>query len=132
MMDTPWDRAAGKTKSERQEEKISKLPGGGKQVNSGRSTWTSKRDNTLGRVFRFLVEARTTDKQSFTFKKREFLDLRKQAYQTPPGLLPMMQIDVGELELALIQLKDLQEIQTRMLDLEERLNADSSEDSEIT
>jgi hypothetical protein len=126
-MDTPWDRAA-KTKSEKQEEKISRMPGGSKQINSGRSTWTSKRDNILGLVFKFLVEARTTDKKSYRVDKQEFLDLRKQAFQTPPGLLPMMVVDIDGLVIAVVELKDMNEIQTRMLDLEEKIHARDEED----
>lgn len=121
-METPWDRAS-KTKSHRQEEGITKLQGGRPQVNSGRSTWTSKRDGTLGRIYRFLVEMRTTEKNSYRIERQEFLDLRKQAFQTPPGLLPMMQIDFDMLRLVVVELKDFEEFQTRMLDLEERLDA---------
>jgi hypothetical protein len=126
-METPWDRAA-KTKSEKQEETISRMPGGSKQINSGRSVWTSKRDNILGLVFKFLVEARTTDKKSYRVNKQEFLDLRKQAFQTPPGLLPMMVVDIDGLVIAVVELKDMNEIQTRMLDLEEKLHARDEED----
>jgi len=126
-MEIPWEKAK-KTKSQRQEERNAKLPDGKLQINSGRSTWTSKRDNTLGRIYRFLVESRTTEKGSFTIQKREFLDLRKQAFQTPPGLLPMMQPDIQELSLVVIELKDFQEFQARMVELEERINARDEED----
>jgi hypothetical protein len=120
VMETPWDRAT-RTKSQRQEERIAKLEDGKLQVNSGRSLWTSKRDGTLGRIYKFLVEARTTDKDSYSIKRKEFLDLRKQAFQTPPGLLPMFQVDIKDLSLAVLELKDFQEFQSRMVDLEERV-----------
>lgn len=119
-MDAPWDRAS-KTKSRRQEERNAKLEGGGLQINSGRSSWTSKRDNTLGRVYKFLVESRTTDNDSYRIDRKEFLDIKKEAMQTPPGLLPAMQIDINGLSLFIVQLKDFEEFQTRMLDLEEKV-----------
>jgi hypothetical protein len=118
---TPWDRAT-KTKSLKQEERIGKLKDGKRQINSGRTTWTSKRDNILGRVYKFLIEARTTDKKSFSVQREEFLALRKEAFQTPPGLLPGMQIDIQDLSLMVMELKDFEEMQTRMLDLEEKLD----------
>jgi hypothetical protein len=120
-LESPWDRAT-KSKSVRQEESLSKLQGGRKQINSGRTTWTSKRDNILGRIYTFLVEARTTDRGSYRIEKKEFLELRKNAFQTPPGLLPMFQIDIQDLSLVVLELKDMEEFQTRMLDLETKLN----------
>lgn len=126
-IESPWDRAK-KTKSQRQEERIGKREDGKLQINSGRSTWTSKRDGVLGRIYKFLVEARTTDKGSYRIDKQEFLDLRKQAFQTPPGLLPGMQIDIQDLSLWLMSYSDWNEFQTRMVDLEERANARDEED----
>jgi len=75
----------------------------------------------LGRVYKFLVEGRITDSGSYRVERKEFLELRKQAYQSPPGLLPMMRLDIAGLRLVVIEEKDMDEMQTRMLDLEERL-----------
>lgn len=75
----------------------------------------------LGRVYKFLVEGRITDSGSYRVERKEFLELRKQAYQSPPGLLPMFRLDIAGLRLVVIEEKDMDEMQTRMLDLEERL-----------
>ena len=126
-LDTPWARAK-KTKSQRQEERIGNREDGQLQINSGRTSWTSKRDGVLGRVYRFLVEARTTDKGSYRVERQEFLDLKKQAFQTPPGLLPMMQVDIQDLSLVVLELKDFDQFLARMTDLEERDSARREED----
>jgi hypothetical protein len=47
--------------------------------------------------------------------------LKKQAFQTPPGLLPMIQVDIQDLNLVVITLNDMDAIQARMVDLEERI-----------
>jgi hypothetical protein len=113
-METPWQRAKGKTKSQRQEERLGNMEGGSKQINSGRF-WRSKRDATL---HDFLIEARTTDQGSYRISRSEFLDIRYQGRQTPPGLLPAMQIDLGDLHLILIELKAFQDAQLRIVELE--------------
>jgi hypothetical protein len=82
-MDTPWTRAR-KSKSELQEARIGDMEGGKKQNNSGR-IWRWKRDGIL---HNFLIEARTTTDASYRIEKKEFLQIRRQAFQTPPGLLP--------------------------------------------
>lgn len=87
--DTPWRAATAQRRSQRQEEKLGKLPGGRKQLNSGRH-WHSKRDVRLGG---FLVEARTTEKKTYPIDVTEFRDIERQAIGTPPGQLPAMQID---------------------------------------
>lgn len=127
-IESPWDRAK-KTKSQRQEERIGKRDDGQLQINSGRTSWTSKRDGVLGRVYKFLVEARTTDKGSYRVERQEFLDLKKQAFQTPPGLLPMVQVDIQDLSLVIMELKDFDEMQARMTDLEELADARDEENS---
>jgi hypothetical protein len=113
-METPWLRAKTKTKSQRQEERLGAMEGGKKQVNSGRF-WRWKRDAVL---HNFLIEGRTTDAGSFRIEKQEFQDMRKQARQTPPGLLPGMQIDMGDLHLMVIELSAFQDAQMRILELE--------------
>lgn len=104
-METPWREG---NKSERQERRLAQLPGGRKQVNSGRR-WFSKRDVTLRE---FLVEARTTDKKSYRIDRDEFLDIVRAAMRTPPGKLPAMQIDfetpTDRLSLFVIKLEDHQ------------------------
>lgn len=112
-MSTPWDRAR-KRKSELQEQRNAKLEGGSKQVNSGRF-WRFKRDNIL---HEFLIESRTTDKGSYSVSKEEFQRVKQDALQTPPGLLPGMQVDIQDLSLIVMELKDFQEREIRLIQLE--------------
>lgn len=119
--ETPWQRAR-KSRSVRQEERIGKMEGGSKQVNSGRH-WRWKRDATLRE---FLVEARTNEKDdvgSYRIKKSEFDAIRKQALQTPPGLLPAMQIDIQNLSLMVIELSAFEDLYARLIDLEAQVEA---------
>lgn len=118
MMETPWTRAR-KLKSEIQEDSIGKMEGGKRQVNSGR-LWRWKRDGIL---HNFLVEARTTEKESYRVEMREFQDIRKQAMQTPPGLRPAMQVDIKGLRLVVIELQVFQEMQLHIIELETKLEA---------
>lgn len=116
MPETPWARAK-KTKSQRQEERFGDMQGGRKQVNSGRF-WRSKRDAVL---HNFLVEARTTDAGSYRVEKKEFYSIKKEGLQTPPGLLPAMQLDLGELHLFVLELSAFQDMSMRILELEAQL-----------
>ena len=116
-METPWQRAKGKTKSQRQEDRLGRMDGGKKQTNSGRF-WRWKRDAIL---HNFLIEARTTDAGSYRISRSEFLDIRYNARQTPPGLLPAMQVDLGDLHLMVTELTAFQDAQMRILELEELL-----------
>jgi hypothetical protein len=113
-METPWERAR-KTKSERQEERLGNLPGGNRQINSGRF-WRSKRDATL---FEFLIEARTTEKGSYTISYDEFRAIEKNALQTPPGCLPGMQIDLRSLRLIVVRFDDWYDERVELLRLKD-------------
>ncbi len=86
--ETPWVKARANQRSKRQETKLAAMPGGRKQLNSGRH-WFAKRDVTLNG---HLVEARTTESASYTISKVEFKKLTKDAFSTPPGQLPAMVI----------------------------------------
>lgn len=88
-MELPWKQAL-KSKHQAQEERIGRMPGGVRQPASGR-IWRFARDNKL---MGFLIEARTTEKDSYRISLNELLDLERQAHMTPPGLLPAMQIDI--------------------------------------
>src|SRR5262245_52771812 len=116
-MQTPWTRAR-KLKHQRQEERIGKMPEGKVQPNSGR-LWRWKRD---GIIWNFLIEARTTEKESYRIERKEFLDIRKQAIQTPPGLKPAMQIDIQNLRLIVLELDDWEAVYTRLVELENNLS----------
>lgn len=114
---TPWQQARENRKSQRQEERLAKLPNATKQINSGR-TWFSKRDVRLGG---FLVEARTTGARSYSISKNEFEKLTREAFGTPPGQLPGMQIDFeGEtiLSLFVMRLDDHLAREARIANLE--------------
>ena len=115
-LETPWTRAR-KRRSQKQEERIGSISGGSKQPNSGR-IWRFKRD---AKLFNFLVECRTNERQgadSYRVSRTEFLKIEQEAFQTPPGLLPAVQIDIQELQLILIRLTAFQQLQQRILELE--------------
>jgi hypothetical protein len=117
---TPWERAR-KTRSRAQEERLGALPGGQQGVNSGRF-WRWKRD---GQLRRFLVECRTNEKpttKSYRIDYDEFQDIRKEASQVPPGLLPAMQIDIRDLKLMLVDLDVFMEREERLFQMEAQLD----------
>jgi hypothetical protein len=120
-METPWSRAR-RTRSSKQEGRIGKMEGGSKQVNSGR-LWRWKRDGIL---HEFLIEARTTEAGSYKISGDEFLKIRREGLQTPPGLLPGMQIDIQDLSLMVIELSAFQDLYVRLLELEARVGGSSS------
>jgi len=89
------------------------MEGGKRQVNSGRF-WRWKRDGTLRE---FLVEARTTEKGSYSITKSEWNDIRKEAFRTPPGLLPAMQIDIQDVRLLTMELSAFQDLYVELISL---------------
>jgi hypothetical protein len=115
-METPWQRAK-KTRSQLQEEGLGKR--GRQQINSGRTAWTSKRDAQI--YNRLLVEARTTERGSISISYREWKDIRRQAVQTPPGLLPAMHLEIQDVRLLVLDDRDANEFFTRMEFLEGRV-----------
>jgi hypothetical protein len=115
-VETPWSRAR-KLRSQQQEERLADLPQGQRQVNSGRF-WRWKRD---GIVWNFLVEARTTDRGSYSISEKEFQSIKREAITTPPGLKPALQIDVGETSLWLMELRDWEQVYSRLIELEQTL-----------
>lgn len=108
-MDTPWTRAK-KERHVKQEERLDKLHGGKKGINSGRH-WRWKRDGTLGN---FLVECRDTQARSFSISYDEFQTITRQANATPPGFLPAMQIDILDLSLFVMRLVDHEDREIRL------------------
>lgn len=106
-MDAPWDRAKKKTRSARQEARLGERKGSKLQVNSGRNLWNSKRDAQLYNLL--LVEARNTEGNSITVKESEWKDIRKEAMQTPPGLLPAMHLEFLKVKLLVLDDEDAQE-----------------------
>lgn len=127
--DLPWSRAR-KRRSQSQEIRNGKLHGGSKQPNSGR-IWRFKRDNKL---WHFLIESRTNEKpgaDTYRISRKEFLQIEKEAFQTPPGLLPGMQVDIQELQLIVIRLTAFQQMQEHIISLEaeNELLRGGSEDS---
>lgn len=121
-MDLPWTRAR-KTRNEIQEARLGTMEGGSRQVNSGRF-WRFKRDGIL---HEFLIEARTNEKpevKSYRIKADEFRKIEKEALQTPPGLLPAMQIDIGDLSLITLRLSDFQNVYLRLQELEARYSGE--------
>jgi hypothetical protein len=106
-----------KTKSQKQEERIGKKEHGSKQNNSGRF-WRWKRD---GKLHGFLIEARTTNKNSYSVDYGDFKALEKEAHQEPPGCLPGMQVDIRDLSLMVMKLQDFEDREVKILDLEAKL-----------
>jgi hypothetical protein len=106
-MDTPWKQANKQRKARREEERVGKLPGGSKQVNSGRH-WFNRRDNTL---CGFLVETRITNSGSYSINKDEFEKITREAFSTPPGMLPAMMVNIQGLKLIAIRQEDFLAIQ---------------------
>ena len=120
--DPPWKQARANQKSARQEKKLAAEKGGRQQVNSGR-LWWSKRDVRLNG---FLVEARTTESASYTISKVEFAKLTRDAFGTPPGQLPAMQLDFDgpePMRLFVMRLEDHQYFMERIAMLEAELDA---------
>jgi hypothetical protein len=114
-LETPWSRAR-KIRSEEQEERIGRMESGRRQVNSGRF-WRWKRDGIL---WNFLIEARTTEDGSYRINEKEFQSIRREAITTPPGLKPAMQVDVGKTSLWVMELRDWEDVYTRLAWLESR------------
>lgn len=97
------------------------MPGGEQGIASGR-LWRWKRD---GRLYGFLIEARDTEASGYRIEYDEFKNITRQAYSTPPGLLPGMQIDIKDLQLMTIRLTDFQEMMLRIRNMEARLGIDT-------
>jgi hypothetical protein len=117
-LETPWTRAR-KLKSQLQEERLSTIPGGRKGINSGRF----KRFPRDGRIYDFLIEARTNEKRgakSARIEKSEWLDLKQQALQQPGGMKPAFQITIDEVDLIVIELADFNDMQAALITLAER------------
>jgi hypothetical protein len=138
---TPWQRANAQRESLRQEQRLARLPGGRKQVNSGRGPWWSKRDNQLRGYADFLVEARHVNtpgrrsQQSYTITEVEFAAIERNAFSTPPGCLPAMQIDIGRYQLFVIRLEDHvkreAELKAALDEIDELRRAGNDRDTEV-
>ena len=112
-MQTPWDRAR-KTRSQRQENRLANSEGGQAQNNSGRF-WRWKRD---GKLFQFLVECRTTEKESYRIEAKEWKAIERHANQTP-GSVAAMQIDIGDdVKLVVLNERNFRELQQYIAALE--------------
>ena len=114
---TPWHKAKAQQRSRRQEQALANRPGGRKQVNSGRH-WFSKRDVRLNG---FLVEARTTDADSYRIDKREFEKIVKDALGTPPGMLGAMFIEFPGLKLMVTKFQDHEYLMSVIGELQDEL-----------
>jgi hypothetical protein len=117
-LETPWTRAR-KLRSQLQEERLNTIPGGQKGINSGRF----KRFPRDGRIYDFLIEARTNEKRgakSARIEKAEWLDLKQQALAQPGGMKPAMQITIDEVDLMVIELADFSNMQAALITLAER------------
>lgn len=101
--DTPWDRANDQQRrARRSEQELAKRPGAQAQPNSGRFWW-AKRDIRWGG---FLIERRYTDAGSYRIDKTEFEEITRNAIGTPPGQLPGLSIDFGDMKLIVLREED--------------------------
>ena len=116
-MQTPWEKAKRKTRSQRQEERLGKK--GRPQINSGRTSWRSKRDAILYNIL--LVEARTTESDKISVSRSEWKTIRRQALQTPPGLLPAMHLEFSDVRLLVLDEQDADEFFNEFERLQERV-----------
>jgi hypothetical protein len=80
---------------------------------SGR-LWRWKRD---GRFFDFLIEARTTEADSYTIKYDEWKSIKRDALQTPPGCMPAMEIQIKDVALIAIEKDVWEEIYNQLVSL---------------
>jgi hypothetical protein len=119
-VEPPWRRAR-KQRHRRQEERLARTTGGQQGIASGR-LWRFKRD---GKLYGFLIEARDTQTSGYRIEYDEFKRITTDAYRTPPGLLPAMQIDIKDLQLMTIRLTDFQSLMTRLRNAEARLGIDA-------
>ena len=92
-LETPWQKQL-KSKHRRQEDRLQKT-----HPASGR-LWRWKRD---GRFFDFLIEARTTNSSSYSISYDEWLGLKRNAHQTPPGCMPAMDIEIKDVNLIVVE-----------------------------
>jgi hypothetical protein len=102
MTDTPWKRRDARQRSKRSEEEVGRLPGGKKQVNSGRTPF-SRRDAKLNE---FLLEVRDTDNDTYKLSRKEFEQVVKDALMEPPGYLGGMRISLQGYPLIVMREKD--------------------------
>jgi hypothetical protein len=113
-VDTPWERAR-ESRHAKQEKRLGRSPGGRQQPASGR-LWRFKRD---GKLYNFLIEARTTEKRSYSVSYDEFQAITREAYKTPPGMVPGMQIEIMDLTLMVIRDSDFQAMQQRLMEIDD-------------
>lgn len=106
-LDPPWKNKL-KSRNQQQEQ--------GLQVThpaSGR-LWRWKRD---GRFYDWLIEARTTEAGSYTIKRDEWQDIKRQALQTPPGCMPAMNIEIQDVSLIVVERDTFEELFNELVSL---------------
>jgi hypothetical protein len=119
-MTTPWERAK-EVRYVKQEKRTAKMPGGRPQVNSGR-IWSSLRDAKISSfIGRLLVDCKSTEAGSYTISEADWLALKKDANQTPPGCLPALQIDIRDVHLMAFELSTWDALVEYVMNLERRL-----------
>ncbi len=107
-MSLPW-KLGKKQPYQIQEARTAKKKGGRAQANSGRR-WDGKGDVKRVTAFgTFLYDNKLRGIGGFTLTAKNFMSLKKQANSTPPGCMPVFQID----------LEDLQGKQLRLVIIEE-------------
>lgn len=123
---TPWEQAKERRYAE-QEKRTASKEGGRPQRNSGR-VWHSLRDVTLKSFLgKLLIDNKTTEAKSYTITRSDWEALKRDANRTPPGCLPVLQIDIQSLSLIVFEEGTWDEIVRHVLLLEKKVSdADST------
>ena len=109
MSDAPWQRGLGRRPPYQiQEENFSKgRIGTRKQPNSGRR-WYAKGDvlQSFSRILsKVLIDNKgPTEKESYTIDRKQWLQGRRLANQTPPGCVHAQQVTLKDVHLLVIEL----------------------------
>lgn len=85
--ETPWKRATIKRRSQRSERQAAKLEGGRVVPMSG-----AGRQKGDVRTEMWLIEDKTTDKDSFTITRKILDKIEHEAMSTSPGRLPQLRV----------------------------------------
>ena len=118
MTELPW-KTKLKPRHQRQEQDIERR-GGTTHPASGR-IWRFKRD---GKLYDFLIEARTTEQDSYSISLKEWETITKEAHMTPPGCMPALQLDLKDTRLITIEFVVFEEMYNQLVAMAGALGVD--------
>lgn len=113
-MPLPW-KSNDQKRYEKQEARVSRKEGAKPQLNSGR-TWSAKGDvKQISPAGNMLIDCKDhSESKSYRITEDEWTKLKSMANGTPPGCLPMLQLDVGQHHLVVIDESLWDEINERL------------------